>query len=390
VTEPIAASGTGRPVAVLQRWRGSPDLLPAVVWFASRISVYVAGWFAMWALAGPPLVLQGPEAQVGPQTSFSDGWSFWDAIHFKSIADDGYGAVNFENSYAFFPGFPFVMRTVSFLGFDTTVAGLAVSFVAGLLAAVALGRLTRDVGGRSELGVLAWVLAPAAVYLAAPYTEALFCAFAFWAWYHARRGRWWWAGLLGMAAATVRVNGLFLAAALGVMFLTSTKRRWSAAPALALPFLGTAIVFTYYFLLTGSWTTWPDMMERGWGRDAGLNPWTQFVRIYEFAFQWDLAAPWVVQYRFDIIATFAIIAIGIVLLLKRWWGEATLMLLTAASLTTTTWGSVPRYTLILFPIWMIVGVWLTRSVAFRVLYVSVCAPLMLVSVALYVNGYWVS
>ncbi len=66
-----------------------------------------------------------------------------------------------------------------------------------------------------------------AVFLAAPYAEALFAALAFWAWLLARRGAWVWAGLLAAGATLVRVNGLFLAIGLVVLFLTSRPRPWA-------------------------------------------------------------------------------------------------------------------------------------------------------------------
>jgi hypothetical protein len=175
-----------------------------------------------------------------------------------------------------------------------------------------------------------------------------------------------------------------------VAFVTSPDRRWSRAPALVLPFLGVLSVFAYYHRVTGSWSTWSDALEKGWGRRGLMNPWESFTTIYDYAYHWDLAATWVVQYRFDIFWTFAFAAVGVVLLVKRWWGEATFVLVTVASLSTTVWGSVGRYALVIFPMWMLVGLWMTRSRIVRIGYVSVAAPIMIVSVAIFVNGYWVS
>lgn len=361
-----------------------------VVWVATRLSIYTAAWYASWALAGPPNILQGNGVVPGPQTSFVELWNRWDAMHFQSIAGPGYGSVNFETNYAFFPGFPAAMRLVAIIGIDLTTAGLIVAFVAGLFAAMALARLTVDVGGRPELGVLAWAIAPAALFLAAPYSETLFCAFAFWAWVFVRRGAWVWAGTLGLLASLTRVNGLFLGIAMLVAFLVSKPRRWSRLPALAGPFIGVGAVFAYYYALTSSWSTWSDAMRVGWGRSGLMNPVESYFRIYDWAYDWQLAAPWVVQYRFEMIWTFLIAMAGIVLLLKRWYGEATFILVTTASLVTTVWGSVPRYTLVLFPLWMLMGLWMTNHRVVRVLYVSIAAPLMIVSVVVWVNGYWVS
>lgn len=361
-----------------------------VVWIATRLSIYTAAWYASWALAGPPNILQGAGVVPGPQSSFIDLWDRWDAMHFQSIAGPGYGSVNFETNYAFFPGFPLATRLVAITGVDLTTAGLVVSFVAGLFAALALARLTADVGGDARLGVLAWAIAPAALFLAAPYSETMFCAFAFWAWVFVRRGAWVWAGTLGFLASLTRVNGLFLGVAMLVAFVVSKPRQWSRLPALAGPFIGVGVVFAYYYSLTGSWTTWSDSMRVGWGRSGLMNPVESYVRIYEWAYDWQLAAPWVVQYRFEIIWTFLIAMAGIVLLLKRWYGEATFILVTTASLVTTVWGSVPRYTLVLFPLWMLMGLWMTNHRVVRVLYVSIAAPLMIASVVVWVNGYWVS
>ena len=162
------------------------------------------------------------------------------------------------------------------------------------------------------------------------------------------------------------------------------------APFLLLPFAGVLAVFAYFHSRTGSWTTWSEALEKGWGRKELMNPWEAFTTIFDYAYHWELAAPWVVQYRFDIFWTLALAAIGVVLLAKRWWGEAAFVLITVTSLATTVWGSVPRYTLVIFPLWMLLGLWMTRSMLVRVLYVSIAAPLMLVSVAVFVNGYWVS
>ena len=56
-------------------------------------------------------------------------------------------------------------------------------------------------------------------YLAAGYSECLFAAFAFSAWLAARRDRWVLAVVLAAGASAVRVNGLFLAAAIALEFL---------------------------------------------------------------------------------------------------------------------------------------------------------------------------
>ncbi len=87
--------------------------------------------------------------------------------------------------------------------------------IASLVAALALRRL----GGGVWAAVL-WLVAPTMIFQVMPYTESLFCAFAFWAWYFARKDKWWAVCLLAMGAMATRVSGLFLIAGLGIMILT--------------------------------------------------------------------------------------------------------------------------------------------------------------------------
>lgn len=378
------------PTSIAERWRSSPDRLPAVVWLATRLSVFVAAWYATWIFGSRPGELQGEGIASGPSTSFIESWNRWDADRFRAINEFGYGAVGDETNYAFFPGFPLLVKALNLLDIDLTLAGLLVSLVAGLAAAVALGRLTGLAGGRPELGVLAWALAPFAVYLAAPHSEALFCAFAFWAWYYARTGRWWTAGLLGMAASVVRINGIFLAVGLVVLFLTTQGRPWRKGPAVLLPFLGTVAVFTYFRVISGSWTIWFWAQGQGWGRRLN-DPITAWQTMWDWSWNYGVAASWAVQYRSEILAVTVLVAVTVILLVLRRWGEAAFVALSTASLATSTvYQSVPRSMLVLFPVWVLLAQWMTASKWVRVLAPAVLAPLMLLNVGAFMLGYWVS
>lgn len=366
------------------------DGTAAALWLASRASVFVAATYSTWVLAGRADQFYGSDPELIPTAGPVASWNQWDLAWYASIARDGYGAIGFENSYAFMPGFPSLLWVFGKLNIHPTLAGLLISAAAGLVAAVALSRLTSRVGGRGEYGVLAWVLAPSAVYLAAPYTEALFCALAFPAWLLARRGSWLGAAALASGACLVRVNGLFLAVALVVLFLTQRPRRWHAAPWLALPFLTLLAVFTWFRSLTGSWTTWFEAQEAGWQRNF-QTPWDAFNSTVNYASNIGVTATFSIQYKLEIVFALLVLALAIAMLIKGWWAEAVYVLLTLASLATSTvFYSIPRATLVLFPVWMLMGLWLSRSKWVLASYVALCAPLMLVGVVAFVNGRWVA
>lgn len=333
-------------------------------------------------------------------TAFTDLWMQWDTNWYASIAQSGYGVPNIESfngihgdfqyNGAFFPGLPFLMWVGGLVGLSPAGTGLIVSLFASLIAAFALGRLTEDVGGRPEWGVAAWFLAPTAVFLAAPYTEALFAAFAFWAWVHGRRGQWIAAGVLAGCAAVVRSNALFLAIALLVLFFVSRSRDWRKAPALLLPFVVTLGYFAYLRTLTGSWTTWFDIQRVHWDRHL-VDPWTAAVNTYNMI--WTFTGTGAPSSRFvsELVAMAILVAFTVVVLVRRWWGEAAYLVVTGVSLGTSTWYySIPRMLVVLFPIWMVLGLWLTRYRWSRWVYVIVAVPALVFVVVRYTQGQWIS
>lgn len=149
-----------------------------------------------------------------------------DANHFRPIALYGYyhGTVRIpKTGYAFFPGYPMVIRTVARLPWvGLGPAGLIVTFGAGILAAWGLAsiglRLTNS-PKTSLLLVALWAAAPGALALDLMYSDALFCALAIWSLYALLNQRWLTAGVLALLAGTVRNTAVALVAALGVAAL---------------------------------------------------------------------------------------------------------------------------------------------------------------------------
>ena len=190
-------------------------MLVGTVWLVSRAGMAV--------VAGVEMARQ--------EASLTDVVSQWDVWHFLAIANKGYA--DWEN-VAFFPGLPLLLAGAGKLGLPPVAAGMAAALVASGLAAWALVRLAN-----SAVACL-WLIAPTAVFTAVPYSEALFCAAAFWAWWHATQDRWGVAAALAGLACTTRVSGLFLIGALGLLAISQVwrtsgwgkglARRWAWLP----------------------------------------------------------------------------------------------------------------------------------------------------------------
>jgi hypothetical protein len=325
----------------------------------------------------------------------------WDVAHFLRIARDGYEA---RNEAAFFPGFPLLLRAAGTIGLDMTAVGIVISLVGSAFAAWAIWRL-----GGPRIGVVAaalWLFAPTAVFTVVPYTESLFAAFAFWAWLRARDGRWGWAALLAAGACSVRVSGVFLLAALGVLALTARyegERRWlqrlRALAWLLVPAAVPLAYVTYLRVTKGSWTAWYDAQASGWSR--GLTwPWDSFRHTLPAIVPGAYAdhPGWAAVFRFEVVSVVVGIVVTIVCLVLKRWAEATWVGLQVVAFTTSYWcRSVNRAVLLWFPLWLLLGSFATRPGRTRtarivvVLLWAVGSGLLLVWwAARFFNGEWAS
>ncbi|MER5307463.1 mannosyltransferase family protein [Streptomyces sp. NPDC002773] len=326
----------------------------------------------------------------------------WDWGHFLHIARDGYfpgedgtgpgpGPGHGDNREAFFPGFPLLLRAVHTVVADWTVAGLLISFVAGAVAVVALARIAElhlpgaHAGRRAALFLL---LSPCAVFLAAGYSEALFLAFALPAWLAAQRHRWPLAALLAAGATTVRISGLFLAAALAVHFLMTVRTRRRRAALLALPALPALLYFWYLYERTGDWTAWKHAQERGWYRHFRA-PWEAWAQTWHEAFAHTQATGYAALFQADLAAMVLGLVLLALLVRRRRWPEAVYIALTLWALGTSYWYmSVARSTLLWWPLWIGLAVGTLRGRTTTTVYVCLVAPLSTVLTLTFLTGRW--
>lgn len=423
-TPPEPPPGPARvrlPGPVRHRLPPLPRLGPndrAVLWLyaLTRVGVWTTAYCTGRLFTG--------DGQARRAPSTMSRWEQWDWGYYLHIARDGYfpapvpgavlanGAVTPDNREAFFPGFPLLLRAVHLLIPDWTAAGLLISFVSGAVAMLALARIAgpddrpartpmpgpgsgsagtpgdgSDTGTRAVLFLL---LSPCAVFLAAGYTEALFLALALPCWLAAKRGRWPLAAALAAAATTVRVSGLFLGAALVVQLLTSGPLRerlrllhWPAVSALP------ALVYAWYLHAhTGDWMAWKHAEERGWFRTFH-SPWQAWQHTWDGAFDHTQTTPYALLFQFELSAMLVGLALLCLLLRRRRWPEAVYVGLSLWALGTSYWYmSVPRASLLWWPLWTGLAVWSVRRPWLTTAYVCVAAPLMTLITVAFTSGRW--
>jgi hypothetical protein len=370
---------------VLARWRrrippGDRDV--ALIWLASRASMVVVAGAVGWLFVGAD----------GEVTAWVERWARWDFVHFQGIAEFGYsGQPTGVPNEAFFPGLPALLWLGGLVGLPYVVTGLVVSFVAGGVAAVALGRLGDLEGGAGagRFAVLVWVFAPPAVFLAAPYTESLFLGLAIPAWLAARRGRWAAAGVLTALACTVRVSGLFLVAALIVEWLTSRHRgSWANVGWLLVPAIPVVAWMAYLRWLTGNWLAWLDAQVEEWNRELTW-PWDAWTHTWAAAFGGTQTPGFAWMFRAELVAVVIGVVLTAALLWWRRWGEATWVGVQVLAFVTSFWFfSVPRATLLWWPLWIVLAAVVVRRRWMLWFYLAVSVPLMAIWAAAFLTHRW--
>ncbi|HEY3758212.1 MAG TPA: hypothetical protein VGL37_00490 [Solirubrobacteraceae bacterium] len=263
------------------------------------------------------------------------------------------------------------------------------------------GAHTRARGGEvARLAVLALALAPMAFYFSAVYSESLYLALSIGVFWCARQGRWAWVGVLGALAGATRSAGLVLALPVAILYLYGPRedrppdfapRRWRIAGIryrvcgealwlLALP-LG-VLAYAVYLALAGGSPLEPFHAQEVWDRQFA-GPYVAVWDAARAAFEgvWQLlsmqrrhiyftlsggdplvsAEHNVVLFGFLLAAVPAIV--GVLRRLPLAYGAyvlAALALPLSYPVAAQPLMSLPRFLLVLFPLFMWLGAFLER------------------------------
>jgi hypothetical protein len=363
------------------------------IWWLSRVTVVLLTIVSAHVLH---------DTVEGGWSAMVARWQHWDADYYVQIAQHGYRQTLAQQpeASAFFPGQPLVLRVVHLALRSWTLSALAISAVAGSVAVTALARLASyETGGADgvlgERTVLYLVLSPFAVFLAAGYSESLFLALALPAWLAARKGSWWLAGVLGAAAATVRITGLFLGIALLVEHLVVRRRAGEQlvdrqTAWLLGPFLGIAAYFGYLDYVTGDALAWVHAQAAApWTRHL-TAPWHAFSVTLGAARDGTQPAPYAWAFGQEIVALGVGLVLTAVLLRRRRWAEMVYVGLQVLAFGLSSFYlSIGRGTLLWWPLWLLLaGASLKRPWVHKA-YLTVAPALMVTYVIAFTGGGWV-
>ena len=331
--------------------------------------------------------------------------SRWDTGFYVSIAEEGY---RYEGvplpSVAFFPLLPLVIRALTPLVGDTLVAGILISNIALALTSILFYRLVDERWGSAvaERTIWYWLIFPTAFFGSAIYSESLFLLMVVGAFYAARRGYWEIAMLLGMAATLTRFVGLIIAPMLLVEWWVQRRSFWhekrEGAPPSYLALLGLFCIPLGTVAYMGYlWRNFGDPLAFVHGAAAWQRvPRSPLVTVAELLRPPDegwWTALWAARIQIDNWFDFGLLGVflglGLVLLVKRRWSEATFVLLgVLIPISSGLLMSQRRYMWVLFPVFILLAQWGERPWLDKTITTLSLMGLALFTV-MFANGFWV-
>jgi hypothetical protein len=348
----------------------------------------------------------------------------WDAGWFLLIARDGYQpqlGVHSEARLAFYPLYPLLTRIVGLVA-PLVIAGAIVSvcaFAAALygihrLATLELadGRLTREQVRRiANLSVLLVAFSPMAVFFSADYSESLFMVLSVALFWCARHGRWRWVGVIGALASATRAPGIVLLLPALVIYLYGPRedrppdrlheglrpRYRLRADVLWLAFAPVGMLaFCAYVALAGGSAFEPLKVEHlVWHRHLtdpllplwyGLSHAFQEVRHLPSTHRLHLRS-------FYFVAAGMIATVGVLRRLPLAYGLYALAALAMPLFypaSSEPLESMPRYLVVVFPLFIWLAMWLERHPRLRLPALAISALLMMFFVANFSTWRWAS
>ena len=316
-------------------------------------------------------------------------WGRWDAVHYLDIATQGYQGTDM----AFFPLYPALIRIVGALGGNHLVAGLLISnasFFFGLLFLYKLleHEYDRAVARRAIFYVSIF---PTAVYFTAVYTESLFFMLTVASFYYMRNRAWWLAGLFGFLAALARVEGILLAVPFVIEWCSQERPLRAKAlvdllAGLLIP-LGLAVYMAYLWVLRAD-PLYFSHVQIHWNRHLA-PPWVSLANAFGKLVHH--TGPLVVANQsLEIAFTLLMIAV----LIGGWHSLrpsyiAYMALSILVPMSTSNLMSMPRFALVLFPMFAILARWGERPWVNNVI-LAFSLPLLGLFTVLFADWYWVA
>ncbi len=323
-------------------------------------------------------------------------WANFDGVHYLSIAGNGY-----TTDGRFFPSFPILINFLSGLLGDK-IAYSEVQFLSGLilanlfffLALIFFYKLVKKEYSEkaAKIATVSMALFPTSFFFGSIYSESLFLMLVLVVFYFIEKGNWFFAGLAGMLLTSTRLVGISIFPAILYELLKMRKNMYKFFSILLVPF--GLIGFSLY-----SYFKWGDFLNFLYAHGAQGNsrsldtivfPFQTIFRYLKIFFylpatqlEW-----WIAMLE---ISVFVFVICMLVVAWKKKIKTSYLIYSLVAFLIPVlsgTFSGLPRYTIVLFPIFITIG--LIENKIFKLIYFIISPVLLFILLMFFSRGYYIS
>ena len=360
---------------------------------------FIVSRFAIIVIAELAAVIIGQRAGVHVQESRNlllAVWGRWDAVHYIDIARFGYHGTDM----AFFPLYPLLIAGLGAVIGNHLVAGLIISNIALFFGLLFLYKLVEHEFDRSvaRRAIFYISIFPTAIFFSAVYPEALFFALTIASFYYMRERRWWLAGAIGFFAALTRVEGILLVVPFAIEWFVAyrpwrrqnrgnVRRAWLDLAPIALIPIGVLLYMGYLWVLNGD-PLYFSHVQVNWNRHFAA-PWTAIINCWH-KITHSTSPQTVANQTLELVFTTLMIVVliaGSKRLKPSYIAYMALSILLPMS--TSSLMSMPRFALVLFPMFVIFAVWGSRPSVNNAI-VAFSLPLLGLFTVLFADWYWVA
>lgn len=312
------------------------------------------------------------------------GLGNWDGKHFLAIADSGYTE---RLQYAFFPLYPLVVNVISkVLNISLLSAGISVNLISSFGIIYFFIKILEKLKEADYVKtIIFFLIFPTSFYLLAVYSESIFLLFTLMAFYMIFEKKLLWGVAFAALAASSRVVGV--AAALAVITEIFISNKNSSDRIFSFFALSGFLIYCLYLFLTFNNPLYFLVSELNWDRVItlpGKNIWETNLYLAYYGLDGS-------YYTIFLDLLFSIFGIGFGLRAIRFLRPSLYIytiLCLLIPLTTSILLSFPRFLIVIFPIFILVG--RIRNRIFQITYVICCLTLLFIFFNLFLRDIWVS
>lgn len=309
-------------------------------------------------------------------------WVQWDGPHYIDLAKNWYTSFGQQSLWiVFYPLYPILIKILAIITSDFLVSAILVSLLFSLFTSIILFELTILDFDRKTALLAVWFLNiyPTSYFLQASYTESLFLFVSMASIYFFRRNLFKASGFFGALSTLTRINGILL---LPVFLMEKGLRKNLIALIL------TPVGFLIYLLINYLTFNEPfhffKPLSSYWHKHFDF-PWNGITNGLNFISNYKDEV--FITYTFEFITIFFILLLTIFIFLKIRRSYGVYMLLNLLLFTSTSFIlSVPRYSLILFPIFIALATIKSRLILITISLIFI--PLLIYFTSLYTQGRW--